>query len=143
MIPKTHPLYMVNDVFNAVFVKGNMVGDVMFYGRGAGKLPTASAMVAVMIDAARHDRARFTTFWSRENVELSDAEEMKLRYFVKLEGEKAVTACLVKEVFGEVEEVTTGNHYAFITPYESKNHLDHTLEEIKGCKVVTKIRIEK
>ncbi|GAB6157012.1 homoserine dehydrogenase [Desulfotomaculum varum] len=52
-IPKDHPLAAVGDVFNAVFVRGNAVGDTMFYGRGAGELPTASAVVADIMDAAR------------------------------------------------------------------------------------------
>ncbi|WP_333871228.1 homoserine dehydrogenase [Desulforamulus putei] len=52
-IPKNHPLAAVGDVFNAVFVRGNAVGDTMFYGRGAGELPTASAVVADIMDAAR------------------------------------------------------------------------------------------
>lgn len=52
-IPQAHPLASVNDVFNAIFVKGDAVGETMFYGRGAGELPTASAVVADVIDVAR------------------------------------------------------------------------------------------
>ncbi|AQS60517.1 homoserine dehydrogenase [Desulforamulus ferrireducens] len=52
-IPQNHPLAAVGDVFNAVFVRGNAVGDTMFYGKGAGELPTASAVVADIMDAAR------------------------------------------------------------------------------------------
>jgi homoserine dehydrogenase len=52
-IPQTHPLAAVHDVFNAIFVKGDAVGETMFYGRGAGALPTASAVVADVIDVAR------------------------------------------------------------------------------------------
>lgn len=54
MIRKDCPLAFVNDVFNAVYVKGNMLDDTMYYGRGAGKLPTASAVVSDVIDCARH-----------------------------------------------------------------------------------------
>jgi len=54
MIPTDHPLAAVNDSFNAVFARGNYVGDVMFYGRGAGQLPTASAIVGDIIDLAMH-----------------------------------------------------------------------------------------
>ncbi len=53
LIPVTHPLASVNDVFNAIFVRGDAVGDTMFYGRGAGEMPTASAVVADIMDAAR------------------------------------------------------------------------------------------
>lgn len=52
-LPKEHPLAAVNDVFNAIFVKGNAVGEVMFYGRGAGAKPTASAVIADVVDVAR------------------------------------------------------------------------------------------
>jgi homoserine dehydrogenase len=68
MIPREHPLAMVNDVFNAVMVKGNMLGDSMYYGRGAGKLPTASAVVSDVIDCARHQGKVITCFWDKENV---------------------------------------------------------------------------
>lgn len=55
-IPQTHPLAAVNDVFNAVFVEGDAVGELMFYGRGAGMMPTASAVVADIVDAAQNVR---------------------------------------------------------------------------------------
>lgn len=54
MLPKTHPLATVNDVFNAIFVNGDAVGDAMFFGRGAGRLPTASAVCGDIIDVARN-----------------------------------------------------------------------------------------
>ena len=53
LLPKHHPLSSVNDVFNAIFIKGDAVGEAMFYGRGAGQMPTASAVVADVMDAAR------------------------------------------------------------------------------------------
>ena len=58
------PLAGVEDVFNAIAVKGNAIGDVMFYGRGAGKLPTASAVVADVIDAAKHRDEKKRVFWA-------------------------------------------------------------------------------
>ena len=54
MLAPSHPLHHVNDVFNAIFVHGNMLGDGMFYGSGAGKLPTASAVVGDMVAMAKH-----------------------------------------------------------------------------------------
>ena len=54
LVGKDSPLYSVNGVFNGVFVHGNMLGDAMFYGSGAGKLPTASAVVADVVDCAKH-----------------------------------------------------------------------------------------
>lgn len=52
MIDSQNPLYMVNDVYNGILVRSNMLGETMYYGKGAGKLPTASAVVADVIDAA-------------------------------------------------------------------------------------------
>lgn len=53
LLPASHPLYAVNGVFNAIFVHGNVLGDAMFYGSGAGKLPTASAVVADVVEMAK------------------------------------------------------------------------------------------
>ena len=53
-VDKLNPLYAVNGVFNAIFVKGNVIGDVMFYGSGAGKLPTASAVVGDIVEEAKN-----------------------------------------------------------------------------------------
>ena len=55
-IPLSHPLYAVRDSYNAIFIKGDMVGDLMFYGRGAGDLPTASAIVSDIITAGQNGR---------------------------------------------------------------------------------------
>lgn len=75
MLPKDHPLAMVYGVFNAVFVTGNMLGDSMYYGRGAGKLPTASAVVSDVIDCARHQGKVIMCFWDKEEVKLVDTGE--------------------------------------------------------------------
>ena len=64
IIKPENPLFSVNDVFNAIFVRGNFIGDVMFYGSGAGKLPTASAVVSDVVDAAKHIGTNIMTIWS-------------------------------------------------------------------------------
>src|SRR5439155_3527038 len=56
MLPTSHPLASVNDVFNAIYVRGNAVGEVMFYGRGAGMMPTGSAVMADLMETARNIR---------------------------------------------------------------------------------------
>lgn len=118
MIDQNSPLYSVNDVFNAIFVRGNVLGDVMFYGRGAGKLPTASAVVADVVDAVKHMGKNIMTIWSTEKLELASIDEASHRFFVRLSGEKAAKGAAVEELFGTVEEVAaegvTGE-YAFIT----------------------------
>ena len=83
MLPTEHPLAMVHGVFNAVFVTGNMLGDSMYYGRGAGKLPTASAVVSDVIDCARHQGKVIMCFWDKEEVKLADAGETERSFFVR------------------------------------------------------------
>lgn len=117
MISEEHPLAGVNDVFNGIFVSGNVLGDVMFYGRGAGKLPTASAVVADVVDAAKHQGTNIMTLWSSKKLELSDIKKAKQKFFVRLSGDKNSNTAKVKELFGDVvdvKEVVPGE-YAFIT----------------------------
>lgn len=86
-LPNTHPLANVNDVFNAVFIRGDAVGETMFYGRGAGELPTASAVVGDVIDAARNigrgasGRILCTCFEERP---IQPMSETKSPYFIRL-----------------------------------------------------------
>lgn len=118
LINQEHPLYSVNGVFNAIFVKGNVLGDVMFYGRGAGKLPTASAVVSDVIDAAKHIGTNIMTLWSTKKLELSDINDSSNRFLVRLSGDEKDNSDLVKKIFGEVTEVHAEEicgEYAFIT----------------------------
>ena len=88
------PLAGVEDVFNAILVKGDATGDVMFYGRGAGKLPTASAVVSDVIDCARHQGKVIMCFWDKEEVKLADIGEAERSFFIRAKAgaEDAVTA---------------------------------------------------
>lgn len=117
MIDSKHPLYSVNDVFNGIFVRGNLLGDVMFYGKGAGKLPTASAVVADVVDAAKHLGTNIMTIWSNKKLELADIQDSTQKFFVRLSGNKEDNAAKVKEAFGTVMDVEAGfeEEYAFIT----------------------------
>ncbi len=87
MLPQTHPLAAVNDVFNAIFVRGDAVGETMFYGRGAGEMPTASAIVGDIIAVARdlihHDTGRIpcTCF---EHKRIKPIGEVETRFFLRL-----------------------------------------------------------
>ena len=87
LVDQENPLAGVEDVFNAIAVKGNAIGDVMFYGRGAGKLPTASAVVADVIDAAKHKDEKKRMFWSEggEDVTVSPAD-LESAWYVRVEG---------------------------------------------------------
>jgi homoserine dehydrogenase len=87
MIPLRHPLAAVNGVYNAVFVQGNAVGELMFYGRGAGELPTASAVLGDVVNVARHLATGGTQricscFYDQPVV---PPEELETRYYVRTE----------------------------------------------------------
>lgn len=115
LISREHPLYMVKDVFNAVLVKGNMLGDTMYYGRGAGKLPTASAVVSDVIDCARHLGKVIMCFWDAEDAQMESIGETVRRFFVRTDD---AGMDRVKEIFGEVSPVRTEKaegQFAFIT----------------------------
>ncbi len=86
MLSKDHPLSVVSDVFNAIYVTGNMLGDVMFYGKGAGKLATASAVVSDVIELARaaKDKVTLPCVWSKEPVKLADRSDVRARFFVRI-----------------------------------------------------------
>ena len=104
LLDLSHPLYNVNGVFNAVFVHGNMLGDGMFYGSGAGKLPTASAVVGDVVRMAKHVNMNIKIEWHHDKLELADASQMENRFFVRTTSDKAA----VEAAFGEVEYVDAG-----------------------------------
>ncbi|MDD5948384.1 MAG: homoserine dehydrogenase [Lachnospiraceae bacterium] len=141
MLPESHPLMGVNDVFNAIFVKGNVLGDVMFYGQGAGKLPTASAVVSDVVDAVKHLGTNIMSIWCTEKLELADIKDSENRYFVRLSGagqEEAVKAVFGDVQFVHIEEVP--DETAFLTPVMTEREYD---EKIAGFDtVMNRIRAE-
>lgn len=105
LLPATHPLYNVNGVFNAVFVKGNALGDAMFYGSGAGKLPTASAVVADVVEIAKNLDCNLPVEWKAEKIQLVDYTEAVNQFFVRTTENEAA----VEKVFGKVNFVKAEN----------------------------------
>ena len=107
MLSQQHPLYSVNDVFNAIFVHGNVLGDAMFYGSGAGKLPTASAVVADIVDIAKHLHKNILISWSSGKMDLVDKRKVQSRFFVRAaEGQEQVKAVFSEAEFVEVPGIT-------------------------------------
>ncbi len=86
MIPKTHPLASVRGAFNAIYIHGNVVDDIMLYGRGAGSMPTASAVLSDVIYAASRQEHRYTTFYNEEDVssELSFENNWESEFFIRI-----------------------------------------------------------
>lgn len=117
LITAGHPLYSVDGVFNAILVKGNMVGDVMFYGQGAGKLATASAVVSDVMDCARHQGINIDTLWEPEKLDLVPVDDVKNRFFVRVSGTPMENEAKVAAAFGKVTAVDAGypDEYGFVT----------------------------
>ena len=106
MVERDHPLYMVNDVFNGIMVEGNMLGKSMLYGSGAGKLPTASAVVADIVAITKNKDKNVATFgWGDEKQEVADMNETSHKYFVRFKGRDAEFINKCKETFKNAKEV--------------------------------------
>ena len=120
-----NPMAGVNDVYNAITVCGNAVGDVMFYGRGAGKLPTASAVVADIVDIARECKKAITWTLSDTNPVI-DYKSAKVRFFVRTPDASA------KDLFPGCVFCDTDEGYAFITD---------ELPEAKLCEILANIPV--
>lgn len=141
MVAPEHPLSTVNGVFNAVFVRGNMLGDGMFYGSGAGKLPTASAVVGDVVECAKNLHVNLIPGWADEKLELVSTGDVAFRFFVRAEG----CACEmeeVKNVFGEVEAVDAGieGEIGFVTAVMPESEYKEKAEKLSG--ILHMIRME-
>lgn len=144
MLYPDHPLYNVNGVFNAIFVHGNVLGDAMFYGSGAGKLPTASAVVADVVDAAKHLHTNIMTMWDSKKLQLEDKADAKRRFFVRMKGDAGTLLPELKESFGEIEVVQVegmDDEFGFVTPVIMEGDYE-TRAKIYGDKILHMIRIE-
>jgi len=146
MISKDHPLAGVEDVFNGILVKGDAIGDVMFYGRGAGKLPTASAVVADIIDIVRNIDRNNRFIWVKTDDEfILDHAEAETSYFVRVKtSEKASVINEVNKLFGScnfisIESPAAADEVAFITPVRKEKELQSALEHINHMNCVNSI----
>lgn len=136
LVPVDHQLANVDDVFNAIMVRGDAIGDVLFYGRGAGKLPTASAVVADVIDCVKHLQARKYLSWEDGSDDyVTPLEGVKTKLYVRAEVADVQAAEQVLEsVFGEIDYLNTaedGNVLAFVTPYDTEGNLRKKLALLK------------
>lgn len=142
LVEPSHPLYHVNGVMNAVYVHGNMLGDAVFTGAGAGSLPTASAVVADIIDAARHDGKRAYCGWKHdEKLALASNDSVKRKYLVRILTEDEGNANKVFSPEGFLDTISLGEleeEVAFITPELSEEEYN-TKAKAFG-KVISRIR---
>ena len=117
MLDENHPLSGIHDVFNGIFVHGNVVDDIMFYGRGAGKLPTASAVVSDVVDEVKHMGKNIMASWDAEPLPIGDFRDAGNRFFVRVSAD-SITKEEVQKLFGDVTYVAAegiDGELAFIT----------------------------
>jgi homoserine dehydrogenase len=154
LLPKSHPLASVNDVYNAVFLHGDAVGDVMFYGRGAGSLPTGSAVVGDIIETARNIRHGATgrlgcTCYDQKP--LLPIDQLETNYYVRLLAhDRPKVLASLASIFGDfdvsIESVVQGAHpdgdaeIVWITHRCVEANLRSALDVISRLEIVTGIQ---
>lgn len=140
MIGEENPLYPVKGVYNAILIRGNMLEDVMCYGRGAGKLPTASAVVSDVIDAAKHRNTNIPILWDAEKLVLGSKEEMETRFFVRVALADAEKARSLFPIEKELKLPEYENaEIAFVTGVMSEKAFEEAQAKVQ---VLSRIRYE-
>ena len=139
MLDENHPLSGIHDVFNGIFVHGNVVDDIMFYGRGAGKLPTASAVVSDVVDCVKHKGKNVMTIWSSVKQELGDTFDETRKFFVRIKGDDVQAA---KAAFGEGQVVKVdgiNGEFGFVTEPMTERAFEDAKDKVS---VISRIRID-
>ncbi len=147
LVAKDNQLAGVDDVFNAVMVRGDSVGDVMFYGRGAGKLPTASAVVADIIDCVKHLKARKYLSWDEgEKGYVVDSNSVNAKLYVRAKVEDVLEA--KTQVFGAIPDAyfilkdnDSDDEVAFFTPVATEGELRKAIASIPALKEVSILHV--
>lgn len=143
LLPSSHPLHSINGVFNSIFVHGNMLGDAMFYGSGAGKLPTASAVVADVVDEVKHLNRSIMMQWTSEKLKLEDKEAVSRRFFVRMSGDEAELLPRITDDFGKVKVVKVPEfmeEFGFITEVMTEGAYEKAAEGYS--EIIHMIRVE-
>ena len=138
LLPPEHPLFNVEGVFNAVFVRGNMLGDSMYYGSGAGKLPTASAVVGDIVEMAKHVHMNVYLEWHEEKLTLADPKAQSFRNFVRTSADRSE----IESIFSDLQFVDAGisGETGFVTAELTESEMDEKLGKL-GDKVLSRIRL--
>ena len=143
IVSRNNQLSCVDDVFNAIMVKGDAIGDVMFYGRGAGKMPTASAVVADIIDCVKHLKARKYLSWEDGyDAYVADDSVNNVKLFVCLKNESGLKE-KIDNIFSKVNYLTRNastDEIAFITPKENEGELENKIKALNAT-VISKLHI--
>ena len=139
-----HPLFAINGVFNSIFVHGNMLGDAMLYGSGAGKLPTASAVVGDIVEEARNLERNLGVMWSSEKLALEDRRDVERRFFVRMKGSREELQDRVASVFGMVQFVRAegvSGEFGFVTERMPEGSYEEKAGQSDG-QILGMIRVE-
>lgn len=137
----------VDDVFNAILVRGDAIGDVVFYGRGAGKMPTASAVVADVIDCAKHLKRKKLFGWGNsEEGYVADYRDMQTALYVRAQaGQPEAAVQAARDAFGDVTllrcEDAPEDEIAFMTPWDTERALQAKLAGLSEIAPQSVIRI--
>ena len=139
LVKSGHPLYMVNDVFNGILVHGNMLGDALFYGAGAGKLPTASAVCADVVALAQSIGKHIPCNWCAEPAKQLSVDDMERQFFVRVKAECSAEA---EKLFGAVEYIeieSQPQEKAFVTGVMTEKAFAECYAKLDGA--ISRIRI--
>ncbi|MCH5195233.1 MAG: homoserine dehydrogenase [Oscillospiraceae bacterium] len=138
----------VSDVFNAILVRGDATGDVVFYGKGAGKLPTASAVVSDIVSAVKHTETSRSLGWSdSEQTFIRSFDDFTCANYIRLKAKNIdVTKAVVKALFGDVKYLSSNkeeeNELAFVTDVMSEKTAASALDKVSdGAEVLGRIRV--
>ena len=138
LIGPSHPLFAVNDVFNGIMVRGNMLGTTMFYGRGAGKLPTASAVVADMIEAAQNPDKNIPMGWQPVKQTIAPMNTTSCRYLVRISGTAEKEGKEAEKAFVNVQIVEAGidGEFAVLTGEMTEEAFSRSKESLPVIKFI-------
>lgn len=142
LLGNEHPLYSVNDVFNAIYVNGNVLGPAMFYGSGAGKLPTASAVVSDIVDMAKHLDKTIMTMWESDKLTLADKSSVRGKYFVRIAGNVEELKSHLEAVFGTIEVVEVDDiegEFGFATGVMSEGTYEEKAKQFPAIKCMIRM----
>lgn len=130
----------INDVFNGILVKGDCTGDVMFYGKGAGKLPTASAVVADVVDCAKHLKARKRIFWTdSDGSQVASYKDSKTAMYIRVAGKGE----MAQSLFPDSEIMKADGNTVLMTQEYKFGEIEEKIAKLNenGEKVLSAIRI--
>ena len=144
LVPFKSQLSNIDNEFNGIMVRGDCTGDVVFYGKGAGKLPTASAVVADVVDCCKHLKARRFLFWADgDGKKIIDWRDSVSAMFLRVTGADA--AAKTEAAFGEISTVSDGDMLAVITSEIAYRDFEAKRQalESEGVQVLSAIRVSK